>query len=162
MKVLVEFSNQFMMKSKDRDMPRMLPFQKLSAEVEIDKFDRELEPYVQTYLANQKAIADAEQTGETPAVTPYNPPRELVKKWRQKVRKQMRTHNPDVKDLFKLPDDDVIEQAIILGVDYALDDIINERKQDELLAAAGIAIPNDTDTEYLAAKIFHVIGWKPV
>lgn len=159
MRLKLECTNQFMMKSRDRDMPRMLPFQKFTLEVDFPIDAGELTPYLQTYLDNKKIAADAESTGSAPELKPYNPPRELAKKWRKKVRNAVRGHNSDVQDLFKLSDDEAIEQGIVLMVDYGIDDVIDDAMVDKLLAQAGIPIPPDTETEYLANKMFRVVGW---
>lgn len=162
MKIAIDCTNQYMMKSRDRDMPRMLPFQKFTVTVDIDGINTELAPYLPIYLENQEIMARSFETEMEPEFKPYNAPRDLAKKWRAKVRKATRQHNSDVKDLYKLTDDEAIEQGIVLSVDFAIDDYLTDQRKDELLAKAGLEKPADTADEYLYTNIFHVVSWKPV
>lgn len=147
MKVVFNCTMQFMMKSVENDIPRMLPTQKCRYSADVPVPD-ELIPYIGTYIGVDRESCD---------VGSYGAPKELVKKWRAKVRKELSASGLDQGK--KLSDDEVIENAIVIAVEFAIDDLMDDNFVAAMLSDNGINVPADTDKEYYADRFVRIVDW---
>ena len=150
---VTRFTVQYVMKDVEKDIPKMLPVENYSVELEVDVPD-ELVEYIPAYVEAVKKNAEASEDDPEARVIPeYSAPPDLVKKW----KKTLMTDYPDSFDS-RMPDDSVIDAALSCTIGDSIADSLDELWDNVLEGQLG-ARPEEPPGYRVAGRYVHLVEW---
>lgn len=152
---VTEFTVQYVLKDIERDIPRMLPLNKYSVDLELEIPDT-LQQYLPAYVEGMKLRDNPDiKGGNDGALIPaYGAPKEVVKKW----KKFLMENYDDAFDKSTGPDM-VIDSAISCTLEDSIKDSL-ESLWDETLEESLGAAPEVPPGYRRDARFIHLVDWK--
>jgi hypothetical protein len=151
---VTKFTVQYVLKDTEKDIPRMLPLESYSVELEVEVPD-ELVPYVPAYADAVRRNAEAEADDPEARFMPeYCAPPELVEGWKKKLKR-------DYPDSFEggMQDDMVIDAALSCTIEDSINDSLEELWDNVLEGQLG-ASPEVPPGFRVAGRYVHLVEWK--